>query len=295
MSHRVPTTIAALLAAATSCAITTHSRAELAYGVTQQQRLIAFDTSSPGTLISGFSISGLASNEQIAGIDLRPNDGMLYALGSQNNLYRLNPTNGAATLVGAITLPLNGASFGFDFNPTGPVALRVVSNTDKNYRLPTPGTSGSVLQDTDLAYVAGDPRFGMNPNVTHVAYTNSFPGATSTVLYGIDAGLDTLVRFGSANAGTLNTVGTLGMGANANINVIGGFDISGTSGMAFAATQNVSLSESTLWGIDLMTGAGVNLGSIGGGETLVGFTLVPSPSAAALLGIAGVFAARRRR
>lgn len=295
MSHRAPTAIAVLVAATTVCVIAPHSRAELAYGVTQQQRLIAFDTSSPGTVISGFSISGLASNEQVAGIDLRPSDGMLYALGSQNNLYRLNPTNGAATLVGAITLPLNGASFGFDFNPTGPVALRIVSNTDKNYRLPTPGTSGSVVQDTDLAYVAGDSRFGMNPNVTHVAYTNSFPGATSTVLYGIDAGQDTLVRFGSANAGTLNTVGTLGMGSNANINVIGGFDISGTSGMAFAATQNVSLSESTLWGIDLMTGAGVNLGSIGGGETLVGFTLVPSPSAAALLGIAGVFAARRRR
>lgn len=295
MSHRAPTTITVLVAAATSCAVAPHSRAELAYGVTQQQRLIAFDTSSPGAVISGFAISGLASNEQVAGIDLRPSDGMLYALGSQNNLYRLNPTNGAATLVGALTLPLNGASFGFDFNPTGPVALRVVSNTDKNYRLPTPGTNGSVLQDTDLAYVAGDTRFGVNPNITHVAYTNSFPGAPSTVLYGIDAGQDTLVRFGSANAGTLNTVGTLGMGSNANINVIGGFDISGTTGMAFAATQNVSLSESTLWGIDLTTGAGVNLGSIGGGETLVGFTLVPTPGAAALLGIAGVFAARRRR
>jgi hypothetical protein len=282
-----------VLAACASGAQVAH--AELAYAVTSQQRLVSFDTSTPGTLISGFAISGLAANEQIAGIDIRPNDGFLYALGTQNNLYRLNPTSGAASLVGALSIPLNGASFGFDFNPTGPVAMRIVSNTDKNYRLPTPGTSGTTIQDTDLAYVAGDSRFGVNPNITHVGYTNSFAGATSTVLYGIDAGQDTLVRFGSANAGTLNTVGTLGMGMNANINTIGGFDISGVTGAAFAVTQNVSLSQSTLWGINLTTGAGIDLGSVGGGETLVAFTIVPTPSAAAALGLGVLFAGRRRR
>lgn len=269
------------------------AHAEIAFGVTQQQRLISFDTNAPGTLISGFAVSGLAANEQVMGIDFRPNDNLLYALGSQNNLYRLNPATGAATLVSALSLPLNGGNFGFDFNPTGPVALRIVTNTDKNYRVTNPGTGGNVVQDTDLAYVAGDPRFGTNPNVTHVAYTNSFPGATSTSLYGIDAGTDSLVRFLSPNAGTLVTVGTLGMGSNVNINVIGGFDISGATGMAFAATQNVSLSESTLWGINLATGAGVNLGDIAGGETLVAFTLIPAPGALSLAALLAL--ARRRR
>lgn len=284
-------TIVASLSALGLAASSAH--AELAFGVTQQQRLIMFDTTNPNSLISGFAISGLANNEFISGIDVRPNDGFLYALGSQNNLYRLNTSNGSASLVGALSIALNGASFGMDFNPTGPVALRIVSNTDKNYRLPTPGANGNVIQDTDLAYVAGDANFAVNPNITHVSYTNSFPGAGSTTLYAIDAGLDTLVRFGAANAGTLNTVGTLGMGMNANINSIGGFDISGATGIAYAATQNVGLFQSTLWQINLATGSATNIGEIAG-ETLVAFTIVPSPGSASLFTLGLVLAGRRR-
>jgi hypothetical protein len=220
---------------------------------------------------------------------------MMYALGSFNNLYRLNPMTGSASLVGALSQNLNGSTFGFDFNPTGPVALRIVSNTDFNYRMPTPGSNGTVIQDTNLAYVAGDAAFGINPNITQVAYTNNVPGATSTVLYGIDSGRDTLVRFGSANAGTLNTVGALGMNWDPNVNVLGGFDISGSSGIAYAALQTVNTSETTLYTINLMTGAASMVGNIGGGETLTAFTIVPTPGAAGLLAIAGLVGLRRRR
>lgn len=271
------------------------ARAEIAYGVTNRGRLISFDTNNPMSILTGMSITGLAGNEVIDGLDMRPNDGMLYGLGSQNNLYRINRMTGAATLVGALNTALNGSSFGFDFNPTGPVALRVVSDTNSNYRLPTPAANGNVLTDTNLAYVSGDAKFGMDPNVVHVAYTNNFLGATSTVLYGIDATHDTLVRFDAPNAGTLRTVGVLGMGGDADINSIGGFDISGLTGMAFAVTQNSSRSSSTLWGINLMTGAGTNLGTIGGGETLVGFTMIPSPASASMLALAGMVSGRRRR
>ncbi len=271
------------------------ARAEIAYGVTNRGRLISFDTNNPMSILTGMSITGLAGNEVIDGLDMRPNDGMLYGLGSQNNLYRINRMTGAATLVGALNTALNGSSFGFDFNPTGPVALRVVSDTNSNYRLPTPAANGNVLTDTNLAYVSGDVKFGMDPNVVHVAYTNNFLGATSTVLYGIDATHDTLVRFDAPNAGTLRTVGVLGMGGDADINSIGGFDISGLTGMAFAVTQNSSRSSSTLWGINLMTGAGTNLGTIGGGETLVGFTMIPSPASASVLALAGMVSGRRRR
>lgn len=284
-----------IIPALATLAIAGAASAELAYGVTQEQRLITIDTSAPSTVISGVAISGLANNEVLMGIDVRPNDNLLYALGSQNNLYRVNPATGGASLVGALSMPLNGTAFGFDFNPTGPVALRVVSNTDFNYRLPTPGANGNVIMDTSLAYVAGDSRFGVNPNITHVAYTNSVPGATSTTLYAIDAGQDTLVRFGNANAGTLNTVGLLGMGLDSNINELGGFDISGATGMAYAATRNTSLSASTLWGIDLTTGQGVNLGEIGGGSVLVAFTVVPAPASLALIPLGGLVVSRRRR
>lgn len=139
-------------------------------------------------------------------------------MGSQNNLYRLNPATGAASLVGALSQALNGTAFGFDFNLTGLVALRIVSNTDRNYRLPTPGTNGTVIEDTMLTYAAGYSRFGVNPNNVHVADTNSAPGATSTALFTIDAGQDTLIRIASPNIGLLTTIGTLWIGTNANIN-----------------------------------------------------------------------------
>lgn len=295
---KISTTLSAA-AVLLACAGASVAQAEIAYAVTDQQRLISFDTNNPNTLLTSVAVTGLAINDRIGGIDFRPSNGLLYGLGtSANNLYTLNPATGAVTSTVTLSTALSGGNFGFDFNPTGPVALRITSNTANNYRIPDPAT-GVVITDAALNYVAGDPNFGVSANVTHVAYTNSVPGATSTTLFGIDAGTDTLVRFVSPNAGTLQTVGTLGMGTNVNINVIGGFDISGATGNAFAATQNVLLSQSTLWGINLATGAGVNLGSIGGGETLVAFTLlpnsIPTPGALTLLGLSGLVVARRRR
>lgn len=275
------------------------AHAVLTYGVTNQQRLVTWDTSSPGTLLSGVAITGLASNETIQGIDFRPNDGFLYGLGSLNNLYRIDTLTGATSLVSALSIPLNGANFGFDFNPTGPVALRIVSNTDKNYRIANPAAGGVVTTDTDLAYIAGDAGFGANPNITHVAYTNSAPGATSTALYGIDASRDTLVRFASPNAGTLQTVGTLGIGAPADVNVFGGFDILAAGNLGFAAVMRVDQSSTMFWSIDLTTGVGTAVGQIGGGEVIHAMALaggnIPGPAAISLFGIGGLFAARRRR
>ncbi len=274
------------------------THAELVYGVNAQGRLLSWDTATPGTLLGGVAITNLQPNDTVQGIDFRPADGRLYALGAQNNLYTLNPVTGAATLVAPLSIPLNGANFGFDFNPTGPVALRIVSNTDRNYRLGNPASGGVVTEDTAVAYVAGDANFGANPNITHVAYTNSVPGATATTLYAIDAGLDTLVRFGNANQGTLNTVGTLGIGANANVNVIGGFDISASSNIGYAAVQRVDQSTTMFWSIDLTTGAGSAVGLVGGGEVIVALAIaggnIPAPSAGALLAIAGLLSVRRR-
>ena len=93
-------------------------------------------------------------------------------------------------------------------------------------------TGGLAGTDTNLAYVAGDPNFANNPNVTHSAYTDNFAGATTTTLYGIDAGLDILVRQGglngtpSPNLGGLTTIGGLGI----NIAEDGGFDILSSAG-----------------------------------------------------------------
>lgn len=265
------------------------THAELVYGVTLQQTLVSWDSASPTTLLSGVAISGLQSNEVIHGIDMRPNTGEMFALGSMNRLYKIDRMTGVATQVGpAFSTPLNGSSFGFDFNPTVD-RIRVVSDVDQNLRL-NPDT-GAVIVDTPLAYKSGDPNFGKNANVVHAAYTNSFKGATTTTLYVLDTGLDILAIQNPANSGQLMTVGSVG----ADLTDLGGFDISGMTGLAYAVVRDNLLARSTFWRIDLATGQGTMIGEIGGGAIITAMTVVPTPGTLAMAGLMCLAATRRRR
>lgn len=278
----------ALPAAAVVCAfVGSASSAEIVYGVTNEQTLISFSSNSPASIVSGVAISGLQANEQIRGIDFRPANGQLYALGSFNRLYNIDTVTGAATQIGSpFANALNGSSFGFDFNPVID-RIRVVSDADQNIVLnPNDGTSTLV---TPLFYAPGDANEGVNPNVVASAYTNSVAGAMSTQLYGIDTGLDILVTQANS-AGTLGTVGSLGT----DLTDLAGFDIS-SSGAAFAAVQDITLGRTTFWSINLMTGQASMIGEIGGGALVTSIAVVPAPGAAGILAIAGVAGARRRR
>lgn len=263
------------------------AQAELAFGVTTNQTLVSFNTNAPNAILSGIAISGMMSNEQVRGIDFRPADGMLYALGSFSNLYRIDTATGAATRIGnGAGLTISGSSFGFDFNPTID-RIRVVSNTGANYVFnPNDGTATQV---TSLFYAPGDTNQGMTPNVVASAYNNNFAGAMTSQLFGIDTGLDILVRQANS-AGTLNTVGALG----ADITDMVGFDISIT-GMAFAVSVDAGSARSMLWSINLDTGAATYMGELGGGALLTSFAVVPSPGVLGLAAPLGLLAARRRR
>jgi hypothetical protein len=278
-----------LLAAVPLVVLAGSTQAELVYGVTLQQTLVSWDSGSPTSLLSGVAISGLQANEVIHGLDMRPNTGELYALGSMNRLYKINRMTGAATQVGpSFATPLNGSSFGFDFNPTVD-RIRVVSDVDQNLRL-NPDT-GAVIVDSPLAYKAGDPNFGKNANVVHAAYTNSVKGATTTTLYVLDTGLDVLAIQNPANSGQLMTVGSVGT----DLTDLGGFDISGMTGLAYAVVRDNLLARSTFWRIDLATGQGTMIGEIGGGSIITAMTVVPTPGTLAMGGLMCLAATRRRR
>lgn len=265
---------------------------ESVFAVTDNMTLVSWDSDTPGTIDSGVAINGLASNEQIRGIDFRPATGELYALGSFSNLYTIDTATGAATLVGGgfagPDTTLNGSSFGFDFNPVID-RIRVVSEADQNLVL-NPDTGGAT-RVTDLFYGSGDANEGTDPNVVASAYTNSFAGTTTTQLYGVDTALDILVTQANS-AGTLGTVGSLGVDVNDTLT----FDISGTSGIAYMTVQDAALARSTFWAIDLTTGNATMLGEIGGGAVVTAMAVVPAPGTlAGFLGAAGVAARRRRR
>ncbi|GMV24888.1 MAG: hypothetical protein AMXMBFR58_09190 [Phycisphaerae bacterium] len=266
-----------------------HAAAEGVYGVTLQQTLVSWDHASPGTIMSGVPLWGMAANETIQGLDFRPATGELYGLGSFSRLYKIDRMTGQAMQVGAnFSTPLNGSSFGFDFNPTVD-RVRIVSDADQNLRV-HPDT-GAVTVDSALAYGAADSGFGMNPSIVGSAYTNNFKGATTTALYGIDAARDVLVLQSPPNNGVLTTIGSLGT----DVTDLAGFDISGVTGVAYAAIRDVNLGRTTFWTINLTTGQGTMLGEVGGGSLITAMTVVPAPGAAALAGVAALGMARRRR
>lgn len=151
--------------------------AELIYGTTIQNTLVSWDSAVPTTILSGLAITGLQQNEFIMGLDVRPATGEVYAVGSTSRLYRVDVGTGAATQVGGgqFTPLLNGAQFGMDFNPTVDL-IRISSGADQNLRV-SPVTGAVVGTDTDFAYAAGDPA-GSDPDLVHVAYSNSRPGAS---------------------------------------------------------------------------------------------------------------------
>ncbi|MDO7846024.1 DUF4394 domain-containing protein [Hymenobacter sp. M29] len=186
------------------------------------QGLAGFDVASGRPRFQVILVSGLTGSQRLVAIDYRASTGQLYALGydtgastANAQLYTLNVATGAATPVSAapITLALGGATerIGFDFNPVADLA-RVVSTNDQNYRL-SPSTGLVVGTDGPLAYGASDPNAALNPRVGGIAYSNAYPGSTSSTLYDIDVRPDPSAPFGilsaqiPPNSGTLNTLG----------------------------------------------------------------------------------------
>ncbi|MEO5616566.1 MAG: DUF4394 domain-containing protein, partial [Candidatus Eisenbacteria bacterium] len=224
--------------------------AEEIWGVTVNNNLINFISSNPWAF-SSRPITGLNAGDQVLGIDFRPALplGRLYALGISGQLYRIdNPSSGVAVAVGPGGIVLSGTGFGLDFNPTVD-RIRVISDADQNLRL-HPDTGLLAVTDAAIAYAGTDANAGQNAMAGGAAYTNSVAGATSTMLFDIESNLDLLVTQAPPNNGTLNTVGPLGV----NVSSVNGFDISGVSGVAFAAFD-IGGAQSSLYVINLSTGA----------------------------------------
>ena len=96
--------------------------------------LVTFPSDDP-MAVSKVKIKGLQKKETILGIDVRPLNGQLYALGSTSRLYVINRDTGGATAVSATPLsPLVvGTSVAFDFNPTVD-RIRIMTDAGQNLR-----------------------------------------------------------------------------------------------------------------------------------------------------------------
>lgn len=273
-----------ILGAIASCLLLTFNSNVYAglFGLTSTNELISFNAATPATTSIPVTITGLNAGDALKGIDFRPATGVLYGFaqnGTTGNLYSINKLTGVATLASTLSTSLSGTVFGMDFNPV-PDRLRLVSNADQNLRINV--DTGAATVDGVLAYVTGDPNFGVNPNVVATGYTNSVSGVvSSTQLFVIDSSLGILALQNPPNSGTLNTIGVLGTTVGVNTP----FDIEGATGLAYAVLGGNALSQ-----INLSTGAASFLGNIGTPASIIGLSAevagVPEPSSCLLIGIA---------
>lgn len=274
---------------------------ESIYGITNLQQLVTFDSETRAVTstvdLQGFSLLG----EIALSIDVRPATGELYALSNQNNLYKINPLTGTRTQVGGTLSPApTGGLKAIDFNPTVD-RVRVLGSSGAVTNLRVNPDTGAVIEDGDLAFMAGDTNAGDTPAIVNGAYLNSRSDATTTALYDIDAGNNALVTQNPANSGTLQTVGQLGFDI-ASSGGFTGFDISGASGTAYLVGNNLvgGLAINTLYQVNLATGAATALGSVSGVNgsfrDIAIADVVPEPATVALASIVGVtlLAARRK-
>jgi hypothetical protein len=239
---------------------------------TPADQLVLFDPDHPGTIQRTETLVGLQPGESLLGLDVRPAINQLYGLGSTGRLYTIDLSAGVATLVNPTpAFTPSGTEFDIDFDPVAD-RLRVVGDADQNLRLnPSNGTLAGT--DPTLAYAAGDPHAGADPNIVGAAYTGNVAGANATTLYGIDSNLNVLVTIDPAT-GRLSTVGPLGVDTSALV----GFDIMtvDVNDTAYAALQVGGTSR--LYTIDLSTGAATEVGAIGTGAAVRDVAVIKDPA-----------------
>ena len=188
-------------------AVAAASQAVVLVGLTSSNEIARIDTANLAGA-TRTSITGLAAGDRFVGIDSRPKDGLIYGITLSSQVYTVNATTGAASLVAALGTPglINAAlGYGIDFNPvadfgTG-ASLRLVSSAGNNYAINA--STGAVTVGTSIA-----------TGFTGVAYSNAsfFPSAApaSTSLYYIDSNADTLsVATSAFNAPTEEAISAL--------------------------------------------------------------------------------------
>lgn len=222
-SHK---TLWALGLATSALAPATSLLAQTGYGVNAGGTLFRFDVTVPATVTEIGPVGFVPE-----GIDFRPSSSLLYAVDVgpvTTQLYTVNIATGASTPVGA-GFPTVGAgydlsgslapqTFGFDFNPTtlqvdNSMRIRLISSGGSNLRLHS-GTGLIAVADAALSRTSVDA----------AAYRNNLASAGgTTTLFNLDFGTDELTIQNPPNAGTLTTVGDLGVTVDAESNT--SFDI----------------------------------------------------------------------
>jgi hypothetical protein len=236
--------------------------------LTDANHLLSFDSATPGT-VTDVAVSGLQPNDSLAAIAFRPSDGQLFGV-TFGALYQLDATTGSAALV--VGLPANTtAQAGASFDPPSG-KLRVAGGQQQN--LLVDPNSGAVTTETAFHYRTGDRLAGHDPTLSALAYTNEVANATTTTLYAFDGpnARDLSIVGGpngnpSPDTGALSTVAALTFPFRA-------FTIGGADNTAYGALGG------PLYTVNLDTGAGTVVGTIGSARNIIGLAVKPEGATA---------------
>jgi hypothetical protein len=207
----------------------------------------------PGTkkVTGKADIKGAAN---VVGIDVRPTDGMLYAVTADGGIYTVDPKSGQATMKSKLSETLKpGVTVTVDFNPVAD-RMRIITSEGVNLRVNV--DDGKATVDGALKFKDGDAQAGKTPMVVAGAYTNSAnPKPTATALYDIDAA-GHLLSQAPPNDGILNTIGMLGIKIDGPVafNIVN----KGEDNAAWLVTGGM------LYSVDLKTGKATGAGTIEG-------------------------------
>jgi hypothetical protein len=156
-----------------------------------------------------WKIDGVAG--KVLGIDVRPADNMLYAVGADGGIYTVDLKTGKATMKSKLEKNVDAKTMvTVDFNPVAD-RLRLMSNDGTSLRINV--DDGKVTTDGSHKFAETDMHKGEKPNVIAGAYSNSVKGSKETALYNIDGTIGALLKQAPPNDGILNAIGKLGVKA----------------------------------------------------------------------------------
>lgn len=179
------------------------------YGITTANAIFTMSSlSSPSSISGPYSVSGVASGQVLAGIDVRPSNGRLYALGYDSvaligELYTITGTGTTYTAT-AVSGTLASMNLGgtnnvaLDFISTVDHQIRVVGRNGNNYVMNA--DAGTIISTgtSGISYAMGDLYSGASV-LAATAFTNSFYGSDATTEVGYDAANNVLVALDAGN------------------------------------------------------------------------------------------------